>query len=403
MHDLLRISRTKLFSPVFLIALILPVMLIKPTVSTDVRPQGLSVFPWRFVKLAELQTDLPEAEVGGFHAAAVDGRGFIYLVSDRRPVIHVFDSEGHWVNNLERAGQGPGEFQAIHFISAAHDGSLLIYDYLSRRISHLNPDGSFVNSFSFNLNDNEQESQPRFALAGNDTYWLASIVRRSSPGEPWTRRIQLVDESGANIWEHDFTDVDPFIHVSVPSRPGSRMQAVNPAAREVRWSTDMDGSAWIILPDYSSLLQVDNTGVLVKEISLSLSPSALPDTFYDAYIQSVTDELRQSAYPPNREAVEPLEKALRECRNDIAPIQRMWWIDSNGLLIDRLPFEKAPMWLDHPGRYAALFPDGQMSEDVEGPGGIIAVSHGYVLVLRSAWGELAELDLYAIVTDKSDY
>lgn len=402
MPRIIRIYRVKslvstLLLSVFLLIL-LPILLELPDTYTQTR----SAFPWKFVKLAELQTDLPEAGVSGFHAAAVDGRGFTYMVSDRRPIIHIFDSEGHWVKNLERVGQGPGEFQTIHFISAAHNGSLIIYDSRSRRISHLNPEGGYVNSFSFRLNDNEQESQVRFAPAGKDNYWLASIAHQGSPDEPLTRRLQLVDDSGASVWEHDYADVNPFIYVSVPSRPGSQMEAANPAAREVRWSTDLYGSAWIIAPDYSSLLQVDNTGSLVKEISLNLSPSNLPDTFYDTYIHSVTDELRQSEYPPNREAAEPLEKALRECRNDIAPIQRMWWIDSSGLLIDRLPFEKAPMWLDHPGLYAALFPDGQMSEDVEGPGGIIAVSYGYALALRSGWAELAELILYKIESVQPD-
>jgi len=88
---------------------------------------------------------------------------------------------------------------------------------------------------------------------------------------------------------------------------------------------------------------------------------------------------------------------LMDLRNAFAPVQRFWWIGQEGFLLDRVPVDaRSQSWRDGPGRYAALFPDGTLSEEVDGPGGLVTVANGYAVALRSDPDDLPALILYRI-------
>ncbi len=98
-----------------------------------------------------------------------------------------------------------------------------------------------------------------------------------------------------------------------------------------------------------------------------------------------------------REGYNNLRDELLGARGDLRSIQRMWWAGSKGLLVDRNVYQ--PMvnhWALVPGKYAALLPDGRLSEEVEGPGGLIVASNGYALCLESLTDDLPVLTLYRI-------
>jgi hypothetical protein len=62
--------------------------------------------------------------------------------------IRVFDSKGKRLWTFGRRGQGPGEFSGPGSIKVMPDGTLLIYDVLSRRFNCLTLDGKFLKTVS---------------------------------------------------------------------------------------------------------------------------------------------------------------------------------------------------------------------------------------------------------------
>jgi hypothetical protein len=112
-------------------ALILSLSGVLATLSTSVAQDSGTPFPWRFVELTELDTKNPDAEVGEFREVTVDEKGNVYLLDlilmsrgGRTPFrgIHQFGSDGEWIRNIGRQGEGPGEFLAPVLIDVSADG-----------------------------------------------------------------------------------------------------------------------------------------------------------------------------------------------------------------------------------------------------------------------------------------
>ncbi len=76
-----------------------------------------------------------------------DGSIFIVDASRARVIVRRYDSEGAFLNNIGRMGEGPGEFQRVQAIKPTPDGNVALWDTQLRRITIMEPDGSFVDSF----------------------------------------------------------------------------------------------------------------------------------------------------------------------------------------------------------------------------------------------------------------
>ena len=77
-----------------------------------------------------------------------DGTVFIIDSSRASTYIRRYDSEGTFLNNVGRMGQGPGEYQRVQAIKPTPDGNLALWDTRLRRVSIMQPDGIFVASFA---------------------------------------------------------------------------------------------------------------------------------------------------------------------------------------------------------------------------------------------------------------
>ena len=77
-------------------------------------------------------------------AAAPDGT--IYVGERRPPVVRVYDSEGNFVRNIGRQGQGPGEFQYGPLVGVHPNGTVVTRDE-ARRVSFFTPEGEYLDSF----------------------------------------------------------------------------------------------------------------------------------------------------------------------------------------------------------------------------------------------------------------
>lgn len=362
-------------------------------------------FPWRFVKLAEIETELPLAQVSEFKAVTVNSEGIVSLLDwismsreGRKPFngIHQFGPDGKWIRNISRQGDGPGEFRSPSLINISPDGSLLIYDTaIGNKFVTLSSDGDYLNSYHVDIRNIEA-----IAHAGRDGAWLVSIhAQPITRGlfEPWVQEIQLLDNKGELIWSRTYQDINSQIMLPIDGSPGSGIPFPNPAAKMARWAFTPDGKIWILSPDYDHLIRVNRNGTIEHTIEIDLPLISLSRSEIDEFIYERTERFRTAQYKFYEDSLRPLTRILRRTRREHAPVQRFWWIGPEGFLIDRVPVDMSSLaWREKPGKYMALFPDGTVSEESEGPGGIVCVANGYTIQIQSKPRELPILVLYKL-------
>ena len=78
------------------------------------------------------------------NSLAVDDDGNIYTVDPKAIRIRVFGPDGTFLRAFGRAGQGPGEFRGPGGLNITPDGTVLIGDVLTRRVSHFNAKGEHL-------------------------------------------------------------------------------------------------------------------------------------------------------------------------------------------------------------------------------------------------------------------
>jgi hypothetical protein len=72
--------------------------------------------------------------------------GLIYISDWRFNNVRCFDEDGQYLRTIGRTGQGPGEFESIRFC-LSNDGKIYFMDTMNERISILDAEGNFINSF----------------------------------------------------------------------------------------------------------------------------------------------------------------------------------------------------------------------------------------------------------------
>lgn len=354
-------------------------------------------FPWRFVQLAELETELPDALVSEYRAVTIDSNGVISLLDritmsreGRKPFhgIHQFGSDGKWIRNIGRQGDGPGEFRSPFLINAAVDGSLLIFDTaIGNKFVNLSSNGDYLNSYHVNMRNLEA-----IAHAGIGGAWLVSIHPQPIPRglfEPWVQEIQLHDNKGTLIWSRTYQGITNQIMLTVDGSTGAGIPFPNPAARMAHWAFTPDGNIWIISPENDQLINVNRNGTIEQTIEINMPLISLTRAEINEFINERTERFRTGQDEPYADEYRPLPRILRNSRGEHAPVQRFWWIGPEGFLVDRVSVDiRSQAWRENPGKYMALFPDGTVSEEYEGPGGIVAINNGYAVSIQSVYREL---------------
>ncbi len=185
-----------------LIALIGVVVLLPPFDAS----QEQNPFPWVFQRVAVLETDNPSAGVGLFGSAGIGPSGTVSLVSDHGLAIHQFGADGRWIGNIERLGEGPGEFRSADQVWVTNTGDLLVYDRgIGNRLSHLSPRGDYKRSFNTIID----VLKPNLSEAGDNRYWKSSLS--SFIGNEQTRSIALLDTAGTEVWSTEHEVDQPYL------------------------------------------------------------------------------------------------------------------------------------------------------------------------------------------------
>ena len=88
-----------------------------------------------FIKDLSVPLNTPEALAGDFSGLAVDSRGIMYAADSRLMKVHLFSSEGKYLDSLGRKGKGPGEFSWLGSQLKIQSDTLYILDKKNWRIS----------------------------------------------------------------------------------------------------------------------------------------------------------------------------------------------------------------------------------------------------------------------------
>ncbi|NKB88768.1 MAG: hypothetical protein GKS06_11155 [Acidobacteria bacterium] len=103
--------------------------------------------PWEG---AELQRDVnigvaegqAELMFGGVTALATSPDGTIYVADSAPLVIRRYSSEGEYLGDLGREGEGPGEYARIAGLAARPDQGVVVWDHGNQRLTAFNDDGT---------------------------------------------------------------------------------------------------------------------------------------------------------------------------------------------------------------------------------------------------------------------
>lgn len=148
----------------------------------------------------------PEYELSDVADATVLGDGSIAVANEGTAEVRIFDSDGRHIRTFGREGEGPGEFQRLHWLGQASGDTLVTFDADLHRATWFTYDGAVVRT---------QRIEPDVAEPGNATPFGATSVeavglsegrllvragylRRSGDGEYRDMfTLALADENGA--------------------------------------------------------------------------------------------------------------------------------------------------------------------------------------------------------------
>jgi hypothetical protein len=89
-----------------------------------------------FSKTAEIQLELTEnSAISTMSDFVRDSKGnFIVADGNQQNNIWIFGPDGHFIQNLGRQGQGPGEYSTPLKLDVSPEGDIILADYLGRRL-----------------------------------------------------------------------------------------------------------------------------------------------------------------------------------------------------------------------------------------------------------------------------
>lgn len=73
--------------------------------------------------------------------------GSLYVGDSQVPIIRRYDSDGVYLGDVGRGGQGPGEYRGFDGLAVLSDGRLTVWDSGNARMSFFDPTGEFQESF----------------------------------------------------------------------------------------------------------------------------------------------------------------------------------------------------------------------------------------------------------------
>ena len=202
------------------------------------------------IEVKRISGDTKETTFGVVYTLAATPDGGV-LVFDTKSldglIIRQFDADGHFVRNIGRRGEGPGEYVRPNLRLAVHTNGTIIIRDSEKSVSRFAPDGKLLSSFSlFHTNGSTNEV---FAATDGSIYLRAPFIPGPEPtGGPGQQRPIL------------HYDVSGRIVDSISTNARWVPTTTDPAVASQWWSTLPDGRLLYTRTDRVGFLIIDRTG-----------------------------------------------------------------------------------------------------------------------------------------------
>ncbi len=197
--------------------------------------------------------------------------GSVVVADGGSAEVRAFDAQGDFLWAAGGRGEGPGEFQTLRWIALLPGDSIMAYDFRSRRVTILGPDGQLVRTYTPDTAEDALAASPVTLLEGGRV--LAAAGVRFSGGEGPAREVTwpetsyfVTDLEGARL---DSLMTVPSVEMLVLRDEGSIAVAPPPIARRgfvgARGNHIVSGQSQAI-----DLAVRDATGALVRRVRLGV-------------------------------------------------------------------------------------------------------------------------------------
>ncbi len=308
-------------------------------------PTKADLKPITLTKELTISADNPEVLIGNFAGLTVDNQGRIAATDTRRQRIHLFSSDGQYLDSLGRKGKGPGEFQRLEPETRLLSDTLYAKDSGNKRINLFSletrqPVGAI------NYPDAELDGVQLGAVMDifplSDGNLLVAFVNpyriiSDREGEPRFITISLLNKSGDFIEKKRFQLSTPFPTGQYVARFDGRSMYVFSGLSfypTIKMGIDYQEHLHIGLSDSLIIREYDENGAISNVISENYKPVPLGDSYMDSLYSDRGDifekAVNEAGRPDNWPAFENFffddsGRCWVELINS-GKSQKAWWI-----------------------------------------------------------------------------
>jgi hypothetical protein len=340
------------------------------------------------VPLAVIGDDTEANDVSSIHYMAFLSDGRVAGFDGRAGALRIFGVDGAAAGSFGRRGEGPGEFRGVERVVRLPGDTLLLTDWVARRVTLVHPDTGILRLEAAPTRGVRQSFVVAGVLSGGEWMFVPSAVRllhRSAGPEPDTTRQPL-----------------PIgLYRSGSAAEQGTTETVEGPRRFSAWPF---GLVWEGLPvtvpnDSWRLLVHDGTGTLRSMIRINRPRIAATAGFKDSMVADQIEQIRKLLEAqPELARYENVDDAEFNARN--AP-----WVDSLPPFGTEVSSAGKLLWLETlrfkremPAVLLAFHPDGRLMGrlTVPGEGRILAIADDRIAVRTENDDGIARIQVYRL-------
>jgi hypothetical protein len=346
--------------------------------------------------------------VSSIHYMAFLGDGRVAGFDGRAGALRIFGVDGAVAGSFGRRGEGPGEFQGVERVVRLPGDTMLLTDWVARRVTLVHPDTGILRLEAVPTRGVRQSFVVAGVLSNGEWMFVPSAVRllhRSAGPEPDTTRQPLPiglfrSGSGAEHLDTIIVQISPAL-TQFPSREGGTTETVEGPRRFSAWPFGLvwEGSPVTVPNDGWRLLVHGGEGALRSVIRINRPRTAVTAGFKDSMVVDHIEQMRRLLEAqPELARYENVDDAEFNARN--AP-----WVDSLPPFGTEVSSAGKLLWLETlrfkremPAVLLAFHPDGRLMGrlTVPGEGRILAIADDRIAVRTENDDGIARIQVYRL-------
>jgi hypothetical protein len=287
-----------------------------------------------------------------------DTDGNIFILDYRECLIKEYDPHGHFIRQIGRRGQGPGEFQGPYSMVISHQNKIYVGDPGLNKIEEFSLDGDYHQTLKIDLSNFFSVTKNNDFIIGHRTYdeegnGYSNVDRfdfKNNQAVPFFGQRQYWP---ARIMDDEFTYEFPYF---------------------IRWAIDSEDRVYACSGVKYEISVYDSLGVLLFKFRKDISP-----------IPVSGEELKKISEILDRVPSRPEEKENPFRANLVYPVLKYISIDEK----DRVWIEHyQPLWSDRVNKetiYDVFSSDGIFLFSTKIPGHVypqLVFRNGYIYALK---------------------